>query len=458
MVDAGDDGLRELAGVLQARKQQATSSLNSTWEILTGSTKFADSESPWGSLTDAERQQCYTNHSLVRACVALVCGAYRKAPLEAGTVDDEGGFARSSLGRRHPVLRLLRRPNPEMTQSDLFGQDVARLLLTGKSYVWKWRNAMGGVTELWPLPTHWVKNKSLGTINPDPASGDTRRTISHFQVRVPGGVGGSVKKYDVPVEDMVYRRFFDPHSLTGGSSTFTAAYRPYKLDMERGDYMIELLKNMYSPGPVLYQDEEPGRPQMDEMRAALRDKIGPGKRGSPLFLWGKNARVDMIAPLKDLDWAGFAAMNESQICSAFGTPPLLVHARVAQENSPLSTPNLSAASMVFYENTMAPLWVYSAEAWTRGLMEEVETDEVLRHNTSGIEALQADRAKVAEEVERAVRSGAMPLAEAQRRLNIEPDPELEGVYILPMNVTTWKPGEPEPEPEPGHGEEEEDEL
>ena len=198
------------------------------------------------------------------------------------------------------------------TVANLRGQDVARLLLTGKSYVWKWRNGMGGVTELWPLPTHWVKNKSLGTINPDPASGDTRRTISHFQVRVPGGVGGSVKKYDVPVEDMVYRRFFDPHSLTGGSSTFTAAYRPYKLDMERGDYMIELLKNMYSPGPVLYQDEEPGRPQMDEMRAALRDKIGPGKRGSPLFLWGKNARVDMIAPLKDLDWAGFAAMNESQ--------------------------------------------------------------------------------------------------------------------------------------------------
>lgn len=448
VLSGGKDGVRTLTDMAfqdsvhaRLQKTQATRALNASWEILTGSTKFTEAAGSgnWGSLSTKEQEEAYRNYALVRACVNLIVSAFQRAPLQVGTMDETGGFTPDPTGRNHWALRLLRRPNPEMTGIDVTQRDIANLLLTGSSYLWKWRSRMGKVVELWPLPTHWVTAKSLKSIDPDPASADKRRTISHYVIKI----GGSGKGIPVATTDMVHRQYADPSSLTKSCGPFEAAYRPFKLDNDRANFFAELLENLYVPGPVMAQDEEPSLDQMRELKEALRDRIGPGKRGSPLFLWGKGARLDMKTPLTDLDWEGFSSLNESGICAAFGTPPLLVHARVAQKNTPLSSPSVKAASQVFYENTMEPLWIYSQESWTRELLLEEGEDETacMRHDTSKVEALHPDRDKVAAEVKDAVQASVMTLADGQRRLGLEPDPAFEGVYLLPLSMSPWKPGE-----------------
>lgn len=428
-----------------ARKAQATRELNSTWQILPSMTMFKDKDANgnWGTLDDLTRAEVYSKHALVHACVSLICAAYRKAPLSIGDYDNKGVFRANSLGWNHPVLRLLRRPNPAMTQTDFFTLDIARLLLTGKSYVWKWRNSLDQVSELWPVPSHWVTPVPLKTMPTTPT--DTRRVISHYLVAVPG----RSTPYTVAARDMVDRRFVDPACLLDGVAPLDAARRRQKLDSASEDYFNDLLSNMFVPGPVLTQEEEPSTDQMAELRAAFLEKVGGEKRFSPLILWGKGAGITTPAPLSDLDWAGFAAMNESQICAAFGTPPLLVHARVAQENTPLSDPSLGAASRVFYENTMTALWLYSAEAWSAALLWQEGMPELhLIHDLRGVDALRENRQQVAHEVSLAVRNSAMSLADAQRRLGLDPSPELEGVYLVQAGVSIWRPATEKTPPPP----------
>lgn len=58
----------------------------------------------------------------------------------------------------HPFLDAVNTPNPMMVASALAYTTAASLKLTGKSHWWMAANEQGG-TEIWPLPSHWVRWK-----------------------------------------------------------------------------------------------------------------------------------------------------------------------------------------------------------------------------------------------------------------------------------------------------------
>lgn len=408
------------------------------WEnVLGGTTNWTDASDIWPRLSDAQRSAHYRKQSIVFACVRLICSAMHAAPLQIG--EDRGdGFKEIPS---HPVIGLLNRPNEWLSAAEFMEYHIAHLLLTGKSYIWEWRDPRGQVAELWPIPTHWVKVVPLGEIQGNAAQrqNEDRRFISHYNVKTPG----ASKPIPVPSQDMTFARFIDPNNFLGGISPLEAASRDVHLEYERTDYMAEMLDNLKVPGMVLSSEEPMHDEQRELLKSALSRMLGRGKRGSPLVLSGKGAKLEMQAPLKDLDWPGLSSMNESHICAVYGVPPLMVHARVAQENSPLSSPSLNAAERMFYRTTMSNLWLHNASALKRGLILNEGYDEslILRHDTSNVPALQEDKKEIAVMCSESVKGGFMMVNEARERMGLEPDDKLDGTYLIPMGMTHYKPGE-----------------
>ncbi len=438
MANVGLNGLR--------RKAEATGRsgpLNASWEVVMGQRSRLKDSDRWPELTDAQRLEAYCVHAIVYACVRLICDSYHTASLEIGTWKDKSFKPLKS----HPVLDLLYNPNPHMSYAEFMEMHIMNLLLAGKGFIWEYRNRLGVVTEIWPVPSHWVR------IAPRGAHGESRckakkaehRFISHYEV-LPAG---AKKPLIVPTKDMTYVRMPDPTNYLDGLGPLQAAWRNLRMDLDRENYLGDMLDNLQVPGLIVRQEEEFSPQEREAVRTALEKNIGGRNRGKPLLLWGKNTGVDAVAPLADLDWPGLSAMAESHICAAFGVPPLLVHARVAQENSPLSSPNLEAAEQLFFRTTMTSLWMRSAAALTRGLVhnEGYDTNLELRHDLSEIKALQEDLTKTVTVVDLGVRSGVMKINEGRERLGLEPDPELDGMYLIPVGMTHFKPGEEEEKPD-----------
>lgn len=59
--------------------------------------------------------------------------------------------------RDHPVARLLRRPNPEITAMELREMVQANAILSGTGYAQIVRNSDGFPVELWPIPNHRIR-------------------------------------------------------------------------------------------------------------------------------------------------------------------------------------------------------------------------------------------------------------------------------------------------------------
>lgn len=419
---------RKSAGAVEATGRRGA--LNASWEVLVGATRSTSADDLWWTLNDRSRLGAYARHPLIFACVRRLCSAYTDATLEIGR------FKRGKFHalEKHTVVDLLYKPNPWQDYTAFMSFRMANLHLTGKSFVWKWRNRMGEVAELWPLPTPWVteiasKNTGEGL-------------LAGYRVKIPGREEPVV----VPAGDMIDMRFIDPANPAGAIGPLHAIAKSWQLDEAKGNYMIEMLENLKSPGMVLKfpRDLTPG--ERDDLRAMLNDTVGRGRRGEPLILGGEGASVEMPVPLSDLDWPGLSAEQESRICMAFGVPPLLVGARVAQENSPLSSPNLEAAEKVFYTGTVSELWIADASVLTRSLVwgDKLGEDLELRYNSSQVPALKMDMQKEAEICGRLVAASIMEINEARERCGLPQIKELTGKFLLPVGMELYDPREGAP--------------
>ena len=72
-----------------------------------------------------------------------------------------------------------------------------------------------------------------------------------------------------------------------------------------------MLTNLKTPGLIFRQPAGWDEDQKADVRAAVAGSLSVGRRGSPLFLEGADASIEMAAPLKDLDWPGLTSLSDA---------------------------------------------------------------------------------------------------------------------------------------------------
>ena len=380
------------------------------WEILGGLPNWVSANSIWKTLSTAEKENLYKSACVVFSCVRKICLTIAEAPLRVGLETKDGW----TDDEEHWAHALLQNPAPGMSGGEFLWHWQAHLQLTGASFVWKWRNGAGNVTELWPIPSSWVKPKADG---------------SYLVWQ-----GQNKPWLPVPKEDMFRVIYPDPSSLTGWVGPLQAACRPVQMDQGREDYQMEMMENNRQPGLIFTTPGEWSEPQKEELRSVVQNQLSKGNRGRPLFLEGMETIVKAMETMKDVDQPGITSLTEARICSAFDVPPILIGLRAGLDASTYS--NFEQAKKAFYQGTMLPLWAQSGIALTHGLLySEGDKENEVYHNVDHIAALAEDADKRTERAKTLYLSGLTTRNQSLRIAGEDPAEHGGDNYFIPMNGT-----------------------
>jgi HK97 family phage portal protein len=198
----------------------------------------------------------------------------------------------------HPLLSLLKRPNPIMGGGEFFTSVVSYLMIAGNEYIERVGPDTGPPIELWPL-------------RPD------RMKVIAGATGLPQGfrysVGGRHKDWQVdPVTGqgpILHLRCFNPLDDWYGLAPMEHALNSIDIRNEADRWNKALLQNSARPsGALVYSPKEGDAIHLsDEQRAQIKEDLekrmaGPSNAGRPPILDGSFQWLEMGLSPKDMDW------------------------------------------------------------------------------------------------------------------------------------------------------------
>jgi HK97 family phage portal protein len=276
----------------------------------------------------------FMTNAVVYRCVRMICEAAATVPLclYDGNTEIED----------HPLLALLRRPNPHQTGAEFLESFLGFLLVSGNAYV-EGVALDGTVRELY-------------TLRPD------RMTIIPGQSGWPDGyiytaAGGQVTFADDIVPDVrpvLHMRLFHPVDDHYGFSPLEAAATAIDLHNQASKWNKALLDNAARPSGALVYAAREGRlspEQFERLKQELQDGFAGAKNaGRPLLLEGGLDWKPLSLSPKDMDFIEAKHAAAREIALALGVPPMLLG--IPGDNT---FSNYQEANRTFWRNTVVPL-------------------------------------------------------------------------------------------------------
>ncbi len=238
---------------------------------------------------------------------------------------------------QHPLLDLLKRPNPDSDQGGLCGYDLrwmTQLYLesVGRAYWLIERDGLGVPVQIWLLRSHLVREV------PDPTG---QRLIDHYEY------GGSRAAWFAP-RDVIKFHFPNPENpYFGGYAPLAAAIEKIRIARKEDAHINAMLENMGRPDAVWSPrgDSEGGgigAAEAQRVRSAFRSAFAQAGRGGVLI-------SEFPGTLQPLQWAPQDVVEieralaiKTDICNVFGVPDAKLERNAA---------NLAAARTADYAHT-----------------------------------------------------------------------------------------------------------
>ena len=297
----------------------------------------------------------------------------------------------------HPLLALLKKPNPGQPGREFGEQLYGFLLVAGNAYVEK-VEIDGRPRELHALRPDRVKAV---------ASGNGWAEAYDYSVN-----GQSVR---MPRDNVLQLRLFNPLNDHYGMSPLEAAQRAIDTHNAASGWNKAMLDNSARPSGALVYAAADGHlttEQFERLKNELEESYqGSANAGRPMVLEGGLDWKEMGYSPKDMEYSAAKDGAAREIALAFGVPPMLLG--IPGDNT---FANFMEANRSFWRQTVLPMASRMAEAMTGFLCEGRLR---LAHDLDQVEALAADRealwARVgtaafltADEKRAAVGYGAMP--------------------------------------------------
>ena len=319
-------------------------------------------------------------------------------------------------GRRemdvHPLLDLLRRPNPRQSGPELIEAAVGHLLLSGNAYFEVVRPDDAPPRELYALRPDRMR------VVPD-VSGVPRA----YRYEVEG------RSVDWPVDpmtgasDVLHLRDFHPLDDWYGLSPIEAAASAIDQHNAAAEHNAALLQNGARPSGALVFRSDPGPDGIRRVEEALLDRTqGPRQAGRPLVLGGDVDWKELGLSPKDMDFAETKAQAAREIAAAFGVPHLLVVSGEATFS------NRADARLELWEHTVIPLLDRLSSALSTWLGPMFGPDLRLAHDLDEIPALAPRRRMKWQQIQAA---DFLTLNEKRAALGYEPVEEGEAMQGAP---------------------------
>lgn len=388
----------------------ATVDLSALARMFNGET---DPEWP-GSTFLSHVENGYDKNDLVYACITERVTAVAGVPLRAYA---SSAARRGEPQENHPVRQLIARPNPLMTEVELFSMIELHLSLAGIAFIEVVPDRAGRPVELWPLRPDLVRIKR------------GRASVSYGYA-----LDGSTV---VPV-DVIPIRLPNPVDPLVGQPPMRPALRAATVDNRANEFVASLLKNHAMPGVVVTMgslEQAIDESVTSRLKAKWKTAYGGSSMGEPAFLQTGMDVKTLGLNLRELEFPDLRTISESRICSAFQVPAIVVGAAVGLNRSTFS--NYGEARRSFYEEFVTSENDLIRSAFERHLLVRFKTpgraDVVLRHDYSEVVALrESEQARWTRATE-GFKAGGLTLNDWRREVGL---PEVPGgdVFLIPSGV------------------------
>jgi len=286
----------------------------------------------------------------------------------------------------HPLLDLIRHPNPRQDGAGFLESVVSHLLLAGNAYVEA--VAFSG-NETTPSPPQL---RELYTLRPD-------------RMKLVTGPDGWPQAYDytvgrttvrfeqsAPLPPILHLSFFNPLDDHYGMSPLEAAAVAVDTHNAAATWNKSLLDNAARPCGALVYDGADGVGLTNTQYERLKNEFarqyqGAMNAGRPLILDGGLDWKTMSLSPKDMDFLEAKHAAAREIALAFGVPPMLL--AIPGDNT---YSNYQEANRAFCRQSVLPLAGRIACALTHWLAPVFGGGLVLAPDLDKVEALSADRA------------------------------------------------------------------
>lgn len=278
----------------------------------------------------------------------------------------------------HPVLDLMRRPNPVQGRADLFEALYAQILLSGNGYV----EAVPGAGLL-PGELHVLRSDRMSLV-----PGADGWPVAYDYV-----VGGRKHRFDMtgPVQPICHIRSFHPTDDHYGLSPMQAAAVAVDVHGAASAWSKALLDNAARPsGAIVYRGADGGsltQDQYDRLVGELEaNHQGARNAGRPMLLEGGLDWKPMGFSPSDMEFHETKLSAAREIAIAFGVPPMLIGIP-----GDATYANYQEANRAFYRLTVLPLVAKVTAAlshWIEGFSGEAVE---LKPDLDQVPALAAER-------------------------------------------------------------------
>ena len=365
-----------------------------------------------------------TGNSAVIACLQVLATAFAEPNILVSSRNSEGDYQREM---NHPLTKLLRRPNPYMTQQLLANYIVTSLNAAGDAFIYKNRNQRGQVVELVPLMPHLVE-----------AKGNENELITHFNYQPQGGMQGEDAVRIEKVDMIHLRQNVDPNNMRKGLAPLRGVLREIAGDEAAGQYTAALLHNMAVPGVILSpRDDQMGGPTREEAEAIAemyKEKFGGKNRGAPMVLSGAmNVEVVSFSP-DQMKLAELRRIPEERVSAVLGVPAVLAGLGAGLDSATYS--NTKELREFFTESKMVPMWNMVASDLTHQLLRPEfggNDNQYCEYDIGGVRALADDKDNLYKRMNTAVQGGWVTIGEARKVVGLEAD-DRHDVYLRPLNM------------------------
>ena len=326
--------------------------------------------------------------------------------------------------KNHPLLTLLKRPNPMQGGAAFFQAVYSYYQIAGNSYLEAVRVGLNGSGEPRELYTH----------RPDRTK--VVPGVWGFPLAYRYTVSGIEKDWDVDPATgdspfFLHVKTFHPLNDWYGMSALEAAAFSVDIHNQTGGWNKSLLDNGARPSGALTYTAGKGEPSVmgeDEYKRLKsqidEDFVGAANSGRPLILEGGLGWQEMSLSPKEMDYIQSKNTSARDISLAFGVPPQLLG---IQGDSTYN--NQREARLALYEQTILPmvdLFVAELNQW---LVPMFSDDLVLKYDEDQINALAPRREVVWEKV-----GGATFLTDNEKREAVGYEP-IDGGEVLFKPVT-----------------------
>lgn len=380
--------------------------------------------------------------SLVMAAVRWVGNTLPEAPLMVKEPGAEEGESEEVKG--HPLVELLRYPNPYYAGDSLWTAFAYSWVISGNVYFIKVRDGQGKVSELWYEP-HW---------NVRPVTDDKRVLLTSGVVDRYELSRGNLW-YPVPKEDVIhFKDGLDPHDPRYGLSFVGTILRELYGDQEAARFAARLSSGGGVPPWVMTIDPAItgfDSKQAEALEQVLYEKTAGKKKGRPMVVYGGKAERLGFTP-EEMDVKMLRRLPEERFAAVTGIPAVVLELGAGTDHSIYN--NVRQAVERAYEAYLIPLQRRIAAQLNLHLLPEFEGEEsdcYVTHDLSKVRALAEDETEIHKRYRESLLAGGITLNEYRSKIGM-PEASDGNVYYVPTGVKVVKEGglgqEPEPEPPP----------